>query len=535
MLGALSLILGKRADVTVLNNPAKKCIVEGKFNIDKIKHNTFFKDNNLDFEEETILRREITPNGKSRAFINDTPVNLSVLRSFSEGVIEVYAQYQSLALKRIDSQLSLLDSFCNHHNDLQQLKMEFKHLSKLKRSLKDFEEKGNISLSEIEFLRFQLDELENAQLKEGELQQIEDQLAFLNNTEKITTYLEKGANFFEKENGIIDLLTEVIRDFSEISTYNSKIKELSSRLNQSVIELKDVSTDIYHLNDSTTKNPEQLEHLNARLDMINSLLLKHRKNLLSELIELKASFKEKLKKIERYDDEIEELKIQIIKQEQKVKVLAKRISKNRKKAIVDLQINIEAVLRKLGMPFADFCIEIKPLEKLTENGIDKVEFLFSANKGIKTESLNCIISGGELSRLMLAIKYISAQYLATDTLIFDEIDSGVSGEIANMMGEMMQEIGKGNQLVAVTHLPQVAAKGEHHFVIYKKVKDGITNTLIKQLKRKDRVDEIAKLLSGKEITKTAKQNAKINAKQNTKKLQSGTQRKYRPQYKANNI
>lgn len=507
MLGGLSLILGKRADVSVLHDSESKCIVEGRFNIDESVYNSFFQKNNLDFEAETIIRREITPNGKSRGFINDTPVNLSVLKSFSEGLIELHSQHESLALKQSNHQFNLLDNFCNHQEELQEFRSEYQKLRGLKKSLIEFEESGDLSLSEIEFLRFQLQELENAQLKEGELQQIEGQLALLNNAEKIATFLEKGVNYLEKENGIIDSVAEIGRDFAEISSYNTKIAEISARLNQSVIELKDISTDIYQLNDSATKNPSELERLNARFDTINSLLLKHRKSLLTELIELKDSLKERLKKYEHYDAEKERLTLQIIKQEQKAKVIAKRISKSRKNAIENLQKEMESILHKLGMPFANFCIEIKTLESLTENGIDEVVFLFSANKGIKVEKLNNIISGGELSRLMLAVKYISAQHSNTVTLIFDEVDSGVSGEIANMMGEMMQEIGKDNQLISVTHLPQVAARGQHHFMIYKKVKDGVTSTLIKPLLAKDRVEEIAKLLSGKEVTETAKKNA----------------------------
>ncbi len=507
MLGGLSLILGKRADVSVLHGSESKCVVEGRFNIDESRYVAFFQKNNLDFEAETIIRREITPNGKSRAFINDTPVNLSVLKSFSEGLIELHSQHESLALKQSNHQLDLLDNFCGHQQELQDFKTEYKQLIDFKKTLKDFEESGDLSLSEIEFLRFQLQELENAQLKEGELQQVEDQLSLLNNAEKIANYLEKGVNYFEKENGIIDSIAEIGGDFAEISSYNSKIAEISARLNQSIIELKDISTDIYQLNYNAINYSSELERLNARFDIMNSLLLKHRKSFLSELIELKDSLQERLKKYEQYDAEKAQLELQIIKQEQKAKVIAKRISKNRKNAIEKLQDEMEFILHKLGMPFANFCIEIHTLVSLTENGIDEVVFMFSANKGVEVEKLSQIISGGELSRLMLAINYISAQYSNTVTLIFDEIDSGVSGEIANMMGEMMQEIGKDNQLISVTHLPQVAARGQHHFMIYKKVKDGVTSTLIKPLLANDRVEEIAKLLSGKEVTETAKKNA----------------------------
>ena len=370
------------------------------------------------------------------------------------------------------------------------------------------EQNGGVSPSEIEYLGFQLQELEDVQLKEGELEEIKDQLALLKNSDKITTSLKKGVSYLEDEHGIIDSLAVILRDFAEISTYNTKIAEINKRLNQVIIELKDISTDIYQLNDSTSSgDSSDTEYLTSRFNALNSLLLKHRKSLLTELIQLKDSLKVRLKKYQDYDAEKERLTLQIIKQEQKTQVIAKRVSKNRKNAITKLQNEIASILHKLGMPFANFCIEVNTLQCLTKNGIDEVVFLFSANKGLKVEKINDIISGGELSRLMLAVKYISAKRLNTATLIFDEIDSGVSGEIANMMGEMMQEIGKNNQLIAVTHLPQVAARGEQHFMIYKKVKDGITNTLIKPLLDKDRVEEIAKLLSGKVVTETSKKNA----------------------------
>ncbi len=507
MLGGLSLILGKRADISVLNNPEAKCIVEGKFNIKKDKHQSFFEENNLDFEPETIIRREITTSGKSRAFINDTPVNLSVLKSFCTSIVELHSQHQSLALKDANSQLNFLDRFCDHNDVLKDYKEEHQKYLQLKNTIKNLLEKGEVSISEIEFLTFQLEELENAQLQEGERQTIEDELAMLNNSEQISLTLEKGADFLEKEGGVVDLLSEIVRDFSDIAGYNTKVGEINNRLEKTAIELKDISADIFYLKEKSVQNPQRLAELNSRLDIINSLLLKHRKNLLSELLELKDNLANRLDKIANYDSEIEDLKNKFLQQEQKINVLAKKLSKNRKNIVAEIKKQIESILQKLGMSFANFIIDIKEMETFNENGKDEVEFLFSANKGVKSEELSKIISGGELSRLMLAIKYISAQYQDTYSLIFDEIDSGVSGEIASMMGEMMRKIGKKKQIIAVTHLPQVAAKGEHHFMIYKEIKSGVTNTLIRQLNKEERVSELAKLLSGKQITATAKQNA----------------------------
>ena len=507
MLGGLSLILGQRADTAILNNPQIKCIIEGKFKIEEKRYKSFFQENNLDFEKETILRREITPSGKSRAFINDTPVKLSILKSFCQGIIEVHSQHQSLALKDTNNQLLLLDQFCRHNALLQEYKDEYSKFLQLKRQLKSLNEKGEVSLSELEFLTFQLDELENATLQEGEMQEVEDELAMLNNAEQIANVLDKGVNFLEKENGALDLLSEIVRDLSEISDYNKKLFEINERFEKTVIELKDISTELFSLKEQSVSNPDRLNQLNARLDIFNSLLLKHRKNLLSELVELKEDLQNRLNQLSNYDTEIENLKNEVIIQEQKIRVLAKKISKNRKSTIPDIENQIKSILKRLGMPFAVFSIEIKELDILSINGEDEVVFLFSANKGIKAEKLSSIISGGELSRLMLAIKYISAKYQNTETLIFDEIDSGVSGEIANLMGEMMKKIGEQKQLIAVTHLPQIAAKGNQHYLIYKEIKAGTTNTLIKELKTEERINELAKLLSGEKITATAIKNA----------------------------
>jgi len=507
MLGGLSLILGQRADTSILNNPETKCIIEGKFTIEEKRYKSFFQENNLDFERETILRREISPSGKSRAFINDTPVNLSILKSFCSGIIEVHSQHQSLALKDVHNQLFLLDQFCRHDVLLQEYKEGYAIYLQLKTNLKTFIEKGKVSLSEVEFLSFQLEELENAQLKDGEMQEVEDELAMLNNAEQIANMLDKGVNILEKENGALDLLSEIVRDLSGISDYNKKLFEINERFEKTVIELKDISTEIFYLKEKSVSDPERLTQLNARLDVFNSLLLKHRKNLLSELIDLKEDLKNRVNQLLNYDTEIEDLKNEVIKQEQKIRVLAKKISKNRKNTIPDIESQIKSILKKLGMPFAIFSIELQELDNLGTNGKDEVVFLFSANKGIKAEKLSSIISGGELSRLMLAIKYISAKYQNTETLIFDEIDSGVSGEIANLMGEMMKKIGEQKQIIAITHLPQIAAKGNQHYLIYKEIKEGITNTLIKELKTEERVNELAKLLSGEKITAIAIKNA----------------------------
>ncbi len=291
MLGGLSLILGERVGISALNNPEKKCIIEGKFIVDKKRHESFFKDNNLDFEKETILRREITPSGKSRAFINDTPVILSTLKLFCIGIIEVHSQHQSLALKDENNQLLLLDQFCAHNPLLEEYKEEYNSFLKLKNNLKVLQEKGVVSISELEFLTFQLEELESAGLQEDEMEKVEGELSLLNNVEQVSLVLEKGSDFLEKESGVLDSLSEIIRDFSDISVYNKDLLEINNRLEKTAIELKDISSDLFYLREKSVANPERLTQLKTRVDMINSLLLKHRKNFFSELIDLKEDLK----------------------------------------------------------------------------------------------------------------------------------------------------------------------------------------------------------------------------------------------------
>lgn len=507
MLDGISLILGNRADTTLLNDKSQKCIVEGVIKVDKQKCHSFFLENDLDFLEESIFRREISPNGQSRAFINDTPVNLSLLKKIADSLIVLHSQHQSLALKQTKDQVLLLDNFCQHAELLEEFKHNYKQLSMLKKEFIELKERENISQNELEFLSFQLEELEQANLQLGELENIESELSLLNNAEKIAQTLEKGSYFLKKDFGILQLLSEISKEFSGIAQINTSIETISNRLYQSMIELKDIEDSIALLQTNLMDESPQKDKLNFRLNTINSLLLKHKKKLVEELIELKSSLQTRKDKFENREEAIVKKQEEIQKMEEKAWGIAECISQNRRSISKDLQSRIEGKLKELGMPYATFVIAIKEMDNLQENGMNEIEFLFSANKGRKAELLGSIISGGELSRLMLAIQNVSTNFFTTNTLIFDEIDSGVSGEIANKMGEMMKTIAIKNQVITVTHLPQVAARGEHHFMIFKELNNGLTFTKIKMLDQTERVEEIAKLLSGKEITSISKQNA----------------------------
>ncbi len=507
MLGALSLILGKRADVSVLYNPDNKCIVEGSFIINKERFLDFFNNNNLDFEDKTILRREITPNGKSRAFINDTPVKLSLLRLFCSKIIEVYSQHESLFLKESRTQMQLIDNLCQNQELLEEYSLEYENLLILRNQLKKIIESGNNSQSEADFHKYQLDELLNADLKDGEVDQIKEELNLLNNAENINFTLENSRAILEMDEGIIELLSRNIKNLEDVAVFNDQLLQIKDRLEKTAIELKDISSDIFYLQEKTILNPEQLTSLNNRLDLINSLLLKHKVTFASELITIKEDLKDKLENLSNYDQVVLELKDRVINQEQVLNVLATKLSKKRINIIPKAENQIIELLKKLGMPYANFKIDHSKLKDLGVIGIDEINFLFSANKGISMNNISSIISGGELSRFMLAIKYITSKKHNTQCLIFDEIDSGVSGEVASLMGEMMRIIASNKQVISITHLPQVAAKGDHHYLIYKEIKSGKSRTLIKCLNKDERINELAKLLSGKKITSIAMNNA----------------------------
>ena len=507
MLGALSLILGKRADVSVLYNSNNKCIVEGLFIINKDRFKSFFDNNNLDFEDKTILRREITPNGKSRAFINDTPVKLSILRFFCSKIIEVYSQHESLFLKESKTQLQLIDNLCQNKDLVDEYNSEYENLLIFRNQLKKIIESGNNSTSEADFLKYQLDELINADLKEGELDQIKDELNLLNNAENINLSLEKSRAIFEMDEGVIELLSRNINNLEDVSAFNDQLSQIKDRLEKTAIELKDISSDIFYLQEKTILDPEKLISLNNRLDLINSLLLKHKVTFESQLITIKDNLKDKLDSLSNYDMTVLEAQDKVIKQEQVLNVLAKKISKKRINIFPKAEKQIIELLKKLGMLYANFKIDHREIEELGASGIDEINFLFSANKGIEMNNISSIISGGELSRFMLVIKYITSKQHNTQSLIFDEIDSGVSGEVASLVGEMMRIIASNKQVISITHLPQVAAKGDQHYLIYKEIKSGKSRTLIKCLNKDERINELAKLLSGKTITSSAIRNA----------------------------
>jgi len=511
LLGALGLILGQRSDSQTLFNKDKKCVIEGEFNIEEYHLKWFFDDNNLDYESTTIIRREVSPDGKSRAFVNDTPVNLNLLKELSSNLVDIHSQHENLSINNPSFQLSYIDAFAKNNSLLKEYKSLYSDYSKKNEILLRKIEENNQLTKDIDYYQFQFNELNEAKLVDGEQVELEQKLASLNNSEAIKSGLDK-INFIinEGENSLNLQMIEVKRILSSISKYNSKFTELFDRLNAVSIELKDISNELDEIADTTSFQPDVIEQINERLSLIYRLEQKHRLNDIAELLTLQDSLKVKLDSINSIEDEITELKKNLAKIKEQLVLSAHKISETRKGVIPQIEKKLKELLNEVAMKNAVFKVhhEVLSDEQFNSSGIDKVRFLFSANKGVEYMEIQKVASGGELSRLNLCLKALITQLMALPTIIFDEIDSGVSGEVANKVGNLMQSIAKKHQVITITHLPQIASKGESHFFVYKEVKADKTFTNIKRLDEKERIIEIAKMLSGEKPTNSALENAK---------------------------
>jgi DNA repair protein RecN (Recombination protein N) len=510
LLGAISLILGNRSDTSILNNKEKKCIVEGTFLLTKEKFNSFFLTNDLDFDAETLVRREISKTGKSRAFINDTPVTLNVLKNLTSQLIDVHSQHQTLKLQNNQFQIDVVDSFANINEDLKNYKEKYKLYKGKQKILFDLLNKEATDKSDLAYLQFQINEIEELNLQPNEQEHIQNQLAIINNAESIKTTLEKVSyTLSSSESNTVGSLKEVVNSYAQIIDYGEKYVEQHQRLQSLLIELEDVSLEIDEDNNSFEFDPENAQYLNQRLSTIYSLEQKHMLNNSDELLNLLNTLTDQLKAIDSTETEIKKLQEALEIEGEQINKLAQQISKKRNKIIPELEKTIISILCELGMPEATFIVKQSILEDVDLNGIDQLQFLFSANKGFKEKELEKAASGGELSRLMLAIKSVLATNSNISTILFDEIDTGVSGDIADKMAVIMKEMSNDIQIISITHLPQVAAKGDSHIKIYKETIGNKTATFLKVLTKTDRVEEIAKMLSGKNTSSIAKENAKI--------------------------
>ena len=504
MLDALSLLLGKRVERFSTKENTPKSIIEGIFKVDKSKQ-SFFIENDLDFEEETLVRREIISNGKSRAFINDTPVLLNVLTAFGKQIIEIHAQHQSVLLKEESAQFILLDELAKSEKELEKYRYELQKYSELKLELNLIKKSGSLSESELEFLNFQLDELTATNLVADEKEELEKQILLLENVDGIANVISESEQLLGSEQGVFSELVAIKKSLQAFDSFDDLLERIESVL----IELNDINAELLDINSKLESDPQQLQVCNNRLDTINNILQKHRKQFIVELIDLKDEIEQKIQISTSFDEQILVKKDAIEKQYKVLKDSADILDVSRRKVLPNINSKIEKHLKNLGMPYAQFEVSLYKTDNFNQFGNTTITFLFSANKGSAMQAVSKVASGGELSRLMLAIKYLTAESSKVNALVFDEIDTGVSGEIASLMGDMMREISSKNQLIAISHLPQIASKAKVHLKVVKKVKSGTTISDVKVLNNEQRVEEIAKLLSGKEITNAAFENAKV--------------------------
>ena len=509
LLGALGLVLGKRADLTSLKNKEEKCIVEANFAIAKYNLHTFFESNDLDYEDDTIIRREILPSGKSRAFINDSPVNLQQLQELSFYLIDVHSQHQTLELSEEDFQFKILDAIADNQN----LLVEYVAILKKYRSSKSSLETKKLNLSEVlkekDYNEFLFQELYAAQLKEGELEELEQQYQALSNVELITENLDKLLSIAnEEEFGIVKSLKEFKSILQKNSSFSAEYQSLSERTTSILIEFDDLVKELNRESELINNDPEKLESVNQKLQLIYNLQKKHNVLTIEELLAIQSQLEGKVVSVATLEDDIQKLEINLQELDIALSKIASNISQSRSEAISGLSDKLITILNQLGMPNVRFKIEIESSNIYKDNGKDTIQFLFSANKGTDFGLLKKVASGGEMSRIMLAVKSILSQYSKLPTIIFDEIDTGVSGEIANKMGEIMKDMSKTMQVFAITHLPQIAAKGTTHYKVYKTVIGENTVSELKLLNVEERIVEIAEMLSGKDISDSAMNHAK---------------------------
>jgi DNA repair protein RecN (Recombination protein N) len=511
ILGALSLILGQRAENRFFFNQQRKCVIEGSFKIQGFRLKQFFEDNDLDYEAETMLRREISIDGKSRAFINDTPVNLNTLKDVGEKLIDIHSQHATLEINSPDFQLLVVDAVAKHDDLLTDYRTKFRAYRKATAKLQQLIEDSNQAKTDLDYYQFQFDELEKAALAPGEQETLEQELYALNNAGEIKRNL-LGAFYLvqDGEASAIIQLREAGHQLSTLEKYSTQIAELYKRLNSTVIELKDIAVEIETIEQQTQTNELRVEEVNARLSLIYNLQKKHRVSTNQELLQLQDELSEKIQQAVFGDEAIEKLQKQLDLNKKELESLAAKLSGNRKKAIPQIEGNVLQTLAEMGMAGAALKINVEPSPAgtLTASGIDTVKFLFNANKGHTLAEMSKVASGGELSRLMLAIKSLIAQNTALPTIIFDEIDTGVSGEVANKVGQVMKRLALNLQVIAITHLPQIASKGPDHYFVYKDDEGAAAFTRIKRLDNAERVLEIAKMLSGDKPGESALQNAR---------------------------
>lgn len=509
MLGGLGLIMGKRADTKVLYQQDTKCIIEGVFDVSPYGLEDFFEINDLDYEAETCIRREITPSGKSRAFVNDTPVRLGILKELSNKLIDLHQQFDTLDIHDTVFQIKAIDAIADNKGTLERYQKEYKAYEKTKKELATLIQQSQEANKETDFLQYQLNELTEANLQKGEIQELEMEQSRLNNAEDIQRVLGGAAmQLNENEQSVCSQMTDLSNAVSNLVEFHPDLPKLLESFDSMLLELEEIGNAFHVIAEETEHDGERLLEVNERLSVLYNLINKYHVQTDEELVEVRMDLEQKLGNFEDISGSIERLKAAVVVHEGKLLKIGEKLSKNRQKVTGKFQKSVHNLLAQLSMKHARLEVEIVQTKEFMPMGIDRLRFLFAANKGSRLEEIKGVASGGELSRLALCIKSLVASAIPLPTLIFDEIDSGVSGEVALQMGIILQALSSDHQVISITHSPQIAAKANAHYFVRKKVVGNKTTTAVSQLNHEERILEIAKMLSGNPPSEVAKENAR---------------------------
>lgn len=509
ILGALGLILGNRADAAALLDKNEKCIVEGYFSINESLHKSFFSENDLDFAATTVMRREIAVNGRSRAFINDTPVTLDLMKELGTRFIDIHSQHETLMLAGNTFQLGVLDSFAQHNGLLDEYSREYIAFRSIQKEFRELQEQSGQNQADLDYYSFQLKQLDEAKLVSGEEETLRSEFEILSHAGEIHDALAGSASIISgEESSLLGSLYDIKRRLERIAGFYPSSSDFITRIEQVTVELNDMGNDMENRAGGIEADPSRLELISARLDMLFSLLQKHRVEDVNSLVEIRDQFRVKVDQLSRGDERMEELERLLDESITHLSRFASMISANRREVADEVEQEMNTLLQQLGMPNARFLVKLSTLDSFAPRGIDHAEFLFTANRQTSPENLGKVASGGELSRVMLSLKSLLSDNRNLPTIFFDEIDSGVSGEIATRVGEILAGMGKKMQVINITHLPQVAALGSRHYHVYKEDDGKSTITRIKLLSKEERLNEVARLLSGAEITRASLENAR---------------------------
>jgi len=511
ILGALGLVMGNRADSKAIRDGAKKCVVEVNFDISGYGLESFFELNDLDYADQCTIRREVSNNGKSRTFVNDTPVNLPTLKELSNRLIDIHSQHENLQLGNDDFQRNIIDNVAGNKALRDDYTAKYNEYVKAQKVLAELIAKAEKEKNDQDYLAFQFQQLDEAKLKAGEDLELEAEIATLSHAEEIKSQLSDCVNCLTNEQGTINLLREAEQNLNKAVRYNTELQELLQRLHSTIIEIKDISDSVETIERNTDYDPQRLQEAEERFDLLNTLMSKHHVQTIAELIDIRDQLKEHLNQINSYDEQINQAQQHFEKCKIDLDKTAQQLTASRVAVTDKAETEITDKLLQLGIKHAQFEIHIDHLEHFTPHGIDNISFLFAANKNQQLQDVSSVASGGEIARIMLAVKSLTASQNSPQslpTLLFDEIDTGVSGEIADSMGKIMKAMSHNRQIISITHLPQIAARGEVHYKVYKQDNEQSTETHISKLTDEQRINEIAAMMSGNQISAAAIENAK---------------------------